>query len=399
MSNRINLMAPEVRADPYTLYAELRKREPVCQVDPGNRWIVTRHEDVMKVLKNPQLFSATAIGKSVQPPWLGRNNPFADSMFVMDPPNHGRLRTLVSKAFGPGSIAKLEPRIRAHAQRLAAELPLGQPVDFVESFALQLPAVVLAELMGLDVSLHSHFKRWSDHIVSMGAVAPDDVALQSEMRNTVNEMERYLKEVLEDRRREPREDLVSDLLRARVDDEALTERELLGFLYLLLVAGLETTVYLLGHSVRLLMERPDVLERVRADFSLLPRFVDEVLRYEPPVHGALRVTMAEVELGGVHLPPGQLVLALVGSACRDESIFPDAGTFVLDRPGPQNLPFGHGAHFCLGPHLAKLEGRLGLEALLSRCSRLSPGEAPIEWNASLIVRGPTVLPVVLHPAG
>jgi cytochrome P450 len=397
MSNRLNLMAPEIRANPYPLYAQLRHNQPVCQVDPGGRWIVTRYADVMRVLKTPQLFSAQAIARSSQPAWLGRPNPFADSMFVMDPPQHGRLRNLVSRAFGASALARIEPRVRAHAERLAAAQPMGRSVDFVQTFALQLPAVVLAELLGLDVALHPHFKRWSDHIVSIGAVAPGNHALQAEVRTTVVEMERYLKEVIEHRRLEPRDDLVSDLLRARVGEEVLTERELLGFLFLLLVAGLETTVYLLGHSIRVLMDSPEILARLHADPSLLPRFVDEVLRYEPPVHGALRLTTEDVELGNVHIPAGELVLALVGSACRDETLFPDADRFMLDRPSSQNLPFGYGAHFCLGSHLARLEGRLGLEALLARCRAISPGESPVQWNNSLIVRGPTALPVVFHP--
>jgi cytochrome P450 len=397
MSNRLNLMAPEVRANPYPVYAQLRQHQPVCQVDPGGRWVVTRYADVMKVLKNPQLFSSQAIARSSQPAWLGRPNPFADSMFVMDPPQHGRLRNLVSRAFGSGAVARIEPQVRAHAERLAAALPMGRSVDFVTAFALQLPAVVLAELLGLDVALHPHFRRWADHIVRIGAVEANNHALQAEIRNTVVEMERYLKEVVEQRRREPKDDLVSDLLRARVGEEMLTERELIGFLCLLLVAGMETTMYLLSHSIRVLMESPEVLAAVQADSSLLPRFVDEALRYEPPVHGALRMTTEEVELGGVHLPAGELVLALVGSACHDETLFPDPDRFMLDRPNSHNLPFGYGAHFCIGAHLARLEGRLGLEAVLARCRAIAPGDGPVQWNASFIVRGPTELPVVLHP--
>jgi cytochrome P450 len=397
MSTRLNLMAPEVRANPYPLYAQLRQQQPVCQVDPGGRWVVTRYADVMKVLKNSQLFSSQAIARSSQPAWLGRPNPFADSMFVMDPPQHGRLRNLISRAFGAGAVSRIEPQVRAHAQQLAAALPAGRSVDFVQAFAQQLPAVVLAELLGVDVALHSHFKRWSDHIVSIGAVAADNHARQAEVRNTVEEMERYLKEVIEQRRREPKDDLVSDLLRARVGDEVLTEREVLGFLFLLLVAGLETTVYLLGHSIRTLMEFPEVLAALHADSSRVPRFVDEVMRYEPPVHGALRLTTGEVELSGVQLPPGELVLALIGSACHDETVFPDPDRFVLDRQNTHNLPFGYGAHFCVGAHLAKLEGRLGLEALLARFRTIVPGDGSVQWNASFIVRGPTALPVVLHP--
>jgi cytochrome P450 len=170
----------------------------------------------------------------------------------------------------------------------------------------------------------------------------------------------------------------------------------MSFLFLLLIAGLETTNYLLGHSVRLLMERPEVLERVREDRSLLPRLVDEVLRYEPPAQAVMRVTLAETELGGVRLPQGTWVMVLLGSINRDETRFPDAERFDLDRPGPQNLPFGHGIHFCLGAPLARLEARLGLEALLSRFRGFTPRGA-VSWNHSLSIRGPRMLPVELIP--
>jgi cytochrome P450 len=202
--------------------------------------------------------------------------------------------------------------------------------------------------------------------------------------------------VLEDRRRSPGDDMVSDLLSARVEGEALRDEELMSFLFLLLIAGMETTIHLLNHSVRMLMEYPEVLARVEADRSLVPRFIEEVLRFEPPVHGVMRVTTAETELGGVRLPAGAQVLALLASANRDERRFPEAERFELDRPGPQNLPFGHGIHFCLGAPLARLEARLGLEALLSRFRGIVP-RGPVAWNHSLSVRGPKVLPVELIP--
>jgi cytochrome P450 len=183
-----------------------------------------------------------------------------------------------------------------------------------------------------------------------------------------------------------------------VDGEALTEQELISFLLLLLVAGMETTVNLMSHSVIRLSEDPELMTRLRADASLIPRFVEEMLRYEPPVHGSFRMTTDDVELGGVRLPRGSRLLVLLGSANRDEAAFPHSDRFDLERGGQQNLPFGHGIHFCIGAQLARLEARLGLEALLARFERFSPGEGPVRWSVSLVVRGPTVLPLVAHPA-
>jgi cytochrome P450 len=393
MGPRLNLLAPEVRANPYPHYAELRRSTPVCQVAPGPVWAVTRYEDVISVLKNPQLYSSEGMRRATCPAWL-ENAPFAHAMIVQDPPGHGRLRALVNRAFGPTTLSRMEPWVRAQAESLAARLTSGQVVELIEAFTRPLPVSVIRELLGLDASLEPLFPRWADDLTSTSSVAPGDIVRMEEIRATVREGRCHLSAVLEQRRRCPGPDMVSELLAARVEGEALTDAELMSFLFMLLIAGMETTVHLLNHSVRLLMEYPEVLARVRADASLLPRLVEEVLRYEPPVHGVLRTTTAETELGGVRLPEGATVLALLGSANRDETRFPEADRFDIERPGSQNLPFGHGIHFCLGAPLARLEARLGLEALLSRFSAILP-RGPVTWNHSLSVRGPKVLPVEL----
>jgi cytochrome P450 len=395
MSPRLNLLAPEVRANPYPHYAELRRTSPVCQVDPGGLWAVTRYDDVVAVLKNPQLFSSEGMRRATCPPWL-EDAPFAHAMIVQDPPAHGRLRALVNRAFGPSALSRLEPWVRRIAESLAGRLPRGGTFDFVEAFGQPLPVSVMGELLGLDASLQPHFPRWAEDLTSTSTVRPGDTARMEQIRSSVREARAHLSEVLASRRRSPGEDMVSDLLAARMDGEALTDAELLSFLFMLLIAGIETTIHLLNHSARLLMAHPGVLARVREERSLLPRLVEEVLRYEPPVHGVLRVTTAETELGGVRLPQGAWMLVLLGSANRDEARFPGADRFELERSGPQNLPFGHGIHFCLGAPLARLEARLGLEALVSRFSAIVP-RGPVTWNHSLSVRGPKALPVELTP--
>jgi cytochrome P450 len=396
MSSRLNLMAPEVLANPYPVYAELRRNAPVSQVDPGGFYAVTRYDDVMTVLKSPQLFSSEGFRNATKPAWLG-HNPFADSMIVMDPPDHGRLRTLVNRAFGPTAMVRLEQRVRAFAGQVVDQLPLGRQVDWVESFALPLPASVIGELLGLDASLRSHFKRWADDLTSITPVTPDMTARMEEIRGTVREAEQYLREVLAQRRREPAEDMVTDLLRAEVDGEALTDAELVSFLFLLLVAGLETTVHLLSHTARQLIAHPEVFERVRAEPALIPKLLDEVLRFEPPVRSVYRLVTADTELRGVQLPKGSRVLVMIGSANRDEAHFPNADRFDIDRGGVNNLPFGHGVHFCLGAPLAKLEAKLALETLLPRIKGLSAA-GPVEWRRSVSVRGIHALPVIVHPA-
>jgi cytochrome P450 len=397
MTVRLNLFAPEFRSNPYPFFAELRRQPTLGQVDPLGFWAVSRYADVLYVLKNPQLFSSTGHRAPSEPEWLGRSNPIADSMVMLDPPKHTRLRALVNRAFGPTALSRLEPRIRTYAQQAANEVPLGRPVDFIESFALRVPAGVIGELLGLDASMHKRFKRWADDINNTSSTPPDAHEWHAQIRGTYTEMEQYLKGVIAERRRSPREDMVSDLLAARIEGEALTDAELVGFLFLLLVAGLETTVHLLGHSALVLADHPEVFARLRKDRSLIPQFIEEVLRYEPVAQTLLRLTTAETELGGVRLPAGSHVMLLLGSACRDEAQFPNSERFDLDRGGQQNMPFGHGIHFCLGAPLARLEARLALDALLDRCGGLSRDAAPVQWHSSIVVRGPTVLPLTVLP--
>lgn len=316
-------------------------------------------------------------------------------MLSMDPPAHGRLRSLVGRAFGPPALAALEPRVRAFAEGIVARLPLDQPVDWVAAVAMPLPASVVGELLGLDASLHPRFKRWTDDLTSISGVTAGETARMDEIRTTVREMEAYMTEVLDRRRREPKDDMVSHLLGAQVDGASLTEAELMSFMFLLLAAGLETTVHLLNHTARELAARPEVLARVRADHALIPRLVEEVLRHEPPVRAVYRLVTGDTELAGVRLSRGSRVLVILGSANRDEDRFADADRFDLDRAGASTLPFGHGIHFCLGAPLARLEARLALEALLPRIRGLSVA-GPVAWRRSLSVRGPLSLPMVAH---
>lgn len=398
MSGRVNLLAPEIRANPYPTFAELR-RSPVCQVDPGGYWVLTRYDDVVAAFKNPQVFSSIGMRVATKPAWLG-HNPFGDSMIGMDPPNHTRLRTLVNRAFGPPTLARLESRIRAFASAIVERIPEGQPVDIVDAFCLPLPASVIGELIGLDPTQHHLFKRWADDLTSITGIGsnPDPERQRvrmEEIRATVRETEQYMGRVLASRRVEPRDDLVTDLVNARVDGESLTDAELMNFMFLLLVAGLETTIHLMSHSLRLLMERSELLARLRAEPSRIPRFVEEVLRYEPPVQAIMRLTVADADMRGVTIPKGSVVGLMLGSANHDETHFEGADTFNMDREGTNTLPFGHGVHFCLGAPLARMEARFGLEALLTRFARFTPA-GPLVWNQSFTVRGPVNMPVVAH---
>ncbi|WP_437579039.1 cytochrome P450 [Sorangium sp. So ce887] len=389
MHHRMDVLSPEFRANPYPCYAELRRAAPVCQVEPGGMWAVSRYEDVLFVLKSPELFSSHGFKAAWQPPWVGYN-PLASSMLALDPPAHTRLRGLIHRAFGARTVARLAPQVRAVAEELAGTL--AGELDFIDAFAMPLPAFVIGEVLGLDHGLRRHFKRWADDILSV-TPGPEPPAHAERIRTTIAELTGYLRDVVAARRRAPADDTVSDLIRAEADGQALTDTEIVDFLVLLLLGGLETTTHLLGNALLFLADHPDMMRRLRAAPDLVPLFLEEVLRYDGPSQSVPRLTTREVELAGATLPPGALVLALVASANRDERQYPEPDRFDLHRGSHGGLQFGHGIHFCIGAALARMEARAALEALIARFPRVERGPGEIVYNRTLTVRGPVALPL------
>ena len=389
MTSPINLLAPEFLANPYPHYERLRRESPVCQIEPNGMWAVSRYEDVLFVLKNHAIFSSAGFRVAWQPAWVGYN-PLANSLIAMDPPQHTRLRALVLRAFGPPTIARLESRVRATAERFASGLVDG--ADFMGTMGLPLPAYVISEILGVDHALLPLFKQWSDDIVSVTPV-PESPEAAERIRGTIAKVTGYVREVLEERRRQPADDTVSDLLRAEVDGQRLTDVELTDFLILLLIAGLESTTNLLGNALVFLAAHPEMMARLRAEPALIPAFVDEMLRYDGPAPGVPRIAATETTLSGVTLPPGALVFPLMASANRDERKFPNADRFDLHRGSQGGLQFGQGAHFCLGAMLARMESRIVLETMVSRFQRVEHVGGDIRYQRALTTRGPIALPL------
>ncbi|AUX42149.1 cytochrome P450 [Sorangium cellulosum] len=389
-THRFDLFAPEARANPHPIYAEMRRNSPVCQVDPGGIWAVARYDDVLFVLKHPEIFSSQGFRVTLLAPWL-ESNPLADSLLVLDPPEHNRLRALVSRGFTPGMIAGFEPRVRAIAEELAGELERLGEADFMASFAVPLPARVICELLGLDPTLHAEFKRWADHLAMVSPVTPSEHI--PAVRATVEAMIGFMKEVIARRRKTPANDVVTRLLRAEIDGHALSEAEIVGFMSIILMAGFETTTNLLTKTVLGLTGRPADIARLRADPALLAGFTEEALRFESPAEIVLRQTTTEVTLSGVTIPKGAFVAAIIASAQRDERKFPEPDRFDMARKPDVFIAFGHGPHHCLGAPLARLEMKVGLETLLRRFERFErlPGE--LAWNCTLAVRCPHALPL------
>lgn len=387
----IHLFTPEFRRNPYPSYAAMRREQPVCRVEPGGLWAVTRHADVMYALKHPEVFSSAGFRAAFEAPWAG-GNPVAGSLLVMDGPEHTKMRALVNHAFTARRIAALEERIieiaEDHAERL---LELGA-ADFVEAFAVAFPATVIGEILGIDAAHHRKFKTWIDNLMQLTPVEPPP-EVADRVRETLREMSGYLMDAVLERRAAPRDDLLSDLLAAEVDGERLSDEQVLSFLYLLLPTGFETTTSLLSNAMLMLTERPADLALLRNNPEKIPAYIDELMRYDAPVHGVMRMTTRDVVLSGVTIPAGQVVVLLIGSANRDESVYVDPDRFDIDRGSQGGIAFGHGAHYCLGAMLARVEGKAGLEALSTRFRAFKRQTDAVDYNVSLTFRGPLELPV------
>lgn len=388
MSYRFNLLAPEVRNDPYSMYAEMRRSAPVCQVEPGGLWAVSRYADVAAVLSNSAVFSSAGLREATRPSWLG-HNPVADSLALLDPPAHTKLRALVNRAFSSRVIPRVEPLVRAAARRFAEGIVTGQPIEVQEHFSSELPGVAIAELLGLDPALRRLFFSWSEALFSIHPATPPEH--HARIRAVIADIEAYLREVLADRRRSPRDDLVSDLLDAEVDGERLSEAELISFLAIVLQGGHDTAASMLASSLRCLAARPDLLARLRAEPTAIPSFIEEILRFDPPLQGSTRLTVSDAELSGVPLPRGSIVLALIGSANRDDRRVDDPDRVDLSRKRNAGLTFGLGAHFCIGAALSLAEGRLGLEELLPRIQGLRMHDRGSARSTSLFSRNQAYL--------
>lgn len=389
----INLASPEMLFAPYPLLAQLRAHPTLIKAAPLDAYLVSRYDDVLAVLKDPQRYSSEALQSIGEPPWLGRNY-LSQAMVSVDPPRHTKLRALVNRAFGPSALARLERLIRSRAEEFAAAAVEQGEVDFVDAFSIQLPRAVIGHLLGLEPATFPKMKRWSTAMATVTtAFTPEE---QEEIRAAFREMEGELRQVIAARRSNPGDDMVSDLVRAEVDGQVLTDDDLLSFLFLLLPAGMETTTHLLGNAAVLLARHPEELERTRQDRSYLPLFIEEVLRFESPVRAAYRLAAVDVELSGTRIPAGSIVVPLLCSANRDERVFPDADRFRPSREkAGQVLAFGYGIHFCVGASLARMETRYGLEALLPRIKEIRLSTPEVSWLPSLAVRGPQTLPVQL----
>lgn len=392
-----DITSPEFKANPFPYYAHLRADSPV-HLAYLNRstpvYLITRYDDVIASLKDERLVKErrSAQPETVRDHWMPDfARAFERNMLDRDPPDHGRLRALVHKAFTPRLMQKMSGRVEAIAGELLDAAAQKHSFDLIADFALPLPVVVISDMLGVDKKDYGKFTRWSNELTTVTSRTDGIWKLP-----TIWQFARFIRGMIRDRRSNPKDDLTTALVQAEEHGDQLTEEEAMGMLLLLLVAGHETTVNLIGNGMVALFENPDQLNALRSNPSLIRTGVEELLRFGSPVERATeRYAAEDITMHGVTIPRGHLVQAVLASANRDETQFANPDMLDLARDPNKHVAFGMGIHYCLGAPLARMEGQIAINMLLERMPnlRLATDVSKLQWRKSGFLRGLKALPV------
>ncbi|MCW3790446.1 cytochrome P450 [Paenibacillus sp. LS1] len=390
-SSKPAFFTKEFTHNPYPVYENLRKEEPVFRVMfPHGEfgWIITRYEDAVQILKDPRF--TKDIAKRYGPE---NQSIFVNNMLFSDPPDHRRLRGLVQKAFTPKLIADMRSHIQDIADELLDNLPSQEKMNLIDDFAFPLPIIVISEILGVPIEDRDKFRMWSNTVIDASTAESAELFEQH-----AREFTEYLTAWFAKVRKEPGTDLISQLVIAEESGQQLTEQELLGVVSLLIIAGHETTVNLIGNGIMALLEHPEQRELLIKQPELIHKAIEEMLRYNGPVEfSTSRWALEDIEFRGQHIAQGELVIVALDSANRDEEQFKDADVFDITREKSSHLAFGKGIHLCLGAPLARLEGEIAVSTLLNRFPniQLQADVNELEWRPGMIVRGVKEIPVQL----
>jgi cytochrome P450 len=398
-SVEFNPFLPEFRENPYPFYHRLRSADPVHWSEFAGRWILTRYSDCVGVLRDSVRFSAdpnTWSGFSEFLAAQGGPGPMVQMqtkwMLLKDPPDHTRLRTLVTKAFTPRVAEGMRPRVQAIVDSLLDEAQSGGSMDLIAALAFPLPTIVICEMLGVPAADREQFQGWArdlarslDPIITPEIIAAADQATLAFLD--------YFRLLVAKRRQDPQNDLLSGLIAAEEQGDRLSEDELLATAILLLGAGHETTMNLIGNGTLALLRNPDQLEKLKSDPTLIPSAVEELLRYDGSVQMTARTALVDVELGGKVIHKGVQAITVLGAANRDPEQFPDPDRLDITRQDNRHIVFGYGIHHCLGAPLARVEGQVAIATLLRRMPNLRLTGEPLEWRETVTLRGLKALPV------
>jgi len=377
--NDILPRSPEDIPRVYSWFEYMRTNEPVFLAEQAPIWQIFRYEDVQTVLTDYNRFSSEeTFGGSI----------LSNTLITTDPPDHRKLRNLVNQAFTPRAVARLSDRVVQITQKLLDEVKASGKMDIVSDIAFPLPAKIIAELLGVPDEDWDIFKRWA-------SAGGENSGPPTDFRR---EMNTYFLHLLEERRKNPREDLLTSLSKAEIDGERLSDQELVSFCFLLLAAGQETTKNLIANAILTFTDHPESLARLQNEPALMPTAIEEILRYLPPVWFLFRRTKEDVELAGQHIPANQMILPWIASANRDAAQFPEPNQFNIQREPNRHLAFGHGIHFCVGAPLARLEAKVALPMILNQLKDLKRvKDVPVHINTG-IVFVINNLPVTFQPS-
>jgi cytochrome P450 len=368
----MRFLEPARLVDPYPAYASWLAERPIWRDDDTGAWVLTRHDDIRRVLKDSEDWSSDAMGAG------GQRLP----LLTDDPPRHTQLRKLVDRAFTVRMLKSIEGWVAGLAEQMVAELPVGEPVDVVQRLTIPLPVAVIARMMGIPGERADDFKRWSDALT--GTLAGASLA---DRQADMMQMAAYFAGLIPERRANPGDDLVSAIVNAEIDGSRLTDQDIVGFNILLLIAGNETTTNLLGNYLNVLADRPDLYRQLGEDPALIDAGVEETLRYDAPVQFLMRRAIRPMQLHGQDVAAGEIVFVVMGAANRDPRAYDAPDEFRLDRRKNHHHTFGFGIHFCIGAPLARLEARAVMQALVRRFGSMTRAAGTNERVPSALLRG------------
>lgn len=404
---KFNPLLPEFCANPYPVYHHLRSEDPVHQTKSfmSNEWLLTRYDDVKLVLNDPRFYvddlPERLKHKSFYLRQQGDFNVLTQTiskwLFFLNPPDHTQLRGLVSKAFAPGEVECMRPYIQEIVDELIGKVQDAGVMDIISNLASPLPAIVTAKILGVPTEERTKLTQWAYELFRVFD-QPMSLEGYEHLNRVALEFREYFHDLVVEREKKPKEDLISNLIAARDQGGKLSEEELLAFCAMLFSVGQETTENFIGNAMLALLHHPDQMEKLKREPTIIQTAVGELLRYDSPVQLIARVSIADVSIGDKMIRAGERVHLSLGAANRDPAQFPNPDQLDITRRDNRNLPFGSGIHYCLGAALARVQGQIAINTLVQRLPNLKIHTDTIEWRKNIVLRGVKALPVTFTPS-